>query len=62
MIPGIRQAYNAAFTAEKYKAFLDELHGVHPGQLDFRVAETPIFIPRDFKNKILSACEAIVDH
>lgn len=61
MIPGIRQAYNAAFTAEKYKAFLDELHGVHPGQLDFRVAETPIFIPRDFKNKILSACEAIVD-
>ncbi|MBL0334053.1 MAG: hypothetical protein IPP73_01580 [Chitinophagaceae bacterium] len=61
MIPGIRQAYNAAFTAEKYKAFLDELHGVHPGQLDFRVAETPVFIPRDFKNKILSACEAIVD-
>ncbi len=61
MIPGIRQAYNAAFTAEKYKAFLDDLHGVHPGQLDFRVAETPIFIPRDFKNKILSACEAIVD-
>lgn len=61
MIPGIRQAYNAAFTAEKYKSFLDELHGVHPGQLDFRVAETPIFIPRDFKNKILSACEAIVD-
>ncbi|MBL0155047.1 MAG: hypothetical protein IPP93_16830 [Chitinophagaceae bacterium] len=61
MIPGIIQAYNAAFTAEKYKAFLDELHGVHPGQLDFRVAETPVFIPRDFKNKILSACEAIVD-
>lgn len=61
MIPGIRQAYNAAFTAEKYKAFLDDLHSVYPGQVDFRVAETPIFIPKDFKDKILSACEAIVD-
>lgn len=61
MIPSIRKAYNESFTAEKYKAFLDDLHGVHPGQVDFRVAETPIFVPRDFTNKILDACEKITD-
>jgi hypothetical protein len=61
MIPAIRKAYNEAFTIEKYHAFLEDLHGVHPGQLDFRVAETPIFVPKDFTQKILDACENITD-
>jgi len=61
MIPALRKAYNAAFTKEKYEAFLNELSGTHPGQLDFRVAETPIFVPRDFRDKLLSACEHIID-
>ena len=61
MIPAIRKAYNEAFTKEKYEAFLKELHGVHPGELDFRVAETPIFVPKDFTQKIIDACESIVD-
>ena len=61
MIPAIRKAYNEAFTKEKYEAFLKELNAVHPGQLDFRVAETPIFVPKDFTQKMLDACESIVD-
>jgi hypothetical protein len=61
MVPAIRSAYNAAFTPNKYKAYLDELLNVHPGDLVFRVAETPIFVDRTFKNKLLEACEAIVD-
>ena len=61
MIPAIRKAYNEAFTKEKYAAFLKELHEAHPGELDFRVAETPIFVPKDFTKKVLDACESIVD-
>ena len=61
MIPAIRKAYNEAFTQENYEAFLKELNGVHPGELDFRVAETPIFVPKDFTKKMLDACESIVD-
>jgi len=61
MIPAIRKAYNESFTKEKYEAFLRELDAAHPGQLDFRVAETPIFVPKDFTDKILDACESIVD-
>lgn len=61
MIPAIRKAYNDSFTKEKYTAFLEDLENVHPGAIEFRVAETPVFVPRDFKNKILDACESIVD-
>jgi len=61
MIRSIRKAYNAAFTKEKYEAFLKDLHSVHPGAIEFRVAETPIFVPADFKEKIIDACESIVD-
>jgi len=61
MIPALRKAFNEQFTKEKYEAFLTDLGNAHPGQLDFRVAETPIFIDQAFKKKILDACEKIVD-
>ena len=61
MIPALRKAFNEHFSKQKYAAFLDELSNVYPGQLDFRVAETPVFVPKDFTDKILSACESIVD-
>lgn len=61
MIPAVRTAYNAAFSAEKYQQFLQSLHAVYPGQIDFRVAETPVFVPKDFSQKMLNACESIVD-
>jgi hypothetical protein len=61
MIPSFRDAFNSEFSKEKYEAFLKELHGVYPGQVDFRVAETPIFVPREFTKKMLDACESIVD-
>jgi hypothetical protein len=61
MVPAIRQAYNAAFTHEKYTAYLKALHAVHPGDIEFRVAETPVFIDKPFKEKVLQACEDIVD-
>ena len=61
MIPHIRKAYNENFTEAKYDSLIRELSSPYPGQLDFRVAETPLFIPADFRKKIISACESIVD-
>jgi hypothetical protein len=61
MIPSIRQAYNEQFTEEKYKAYLLGLQKLYPGQLDFRVAETPVFVPKAFTEKMLVACESIID-
>src|SRR5437773_8671802 len=61
MIPAIRKAYNESFRKENYEAFLEELNQAHPGEIEFRVAETPVFVPKDFTNKMLEACESIVD-
>jgi hypothetical protein len=61
MIPSIRQLFNNEFTQEKYDAYIHDLQTIYPGQLDFRVAETPLFIPKEFTQKILDACEAILD-
>ena len=61
MVPELRKAFNSCFTKEKYEALLADLNSVHPGELDFRVAETPVFVDADFKNKMLAACESIVD-
>ncbi|MEO9146871.1 MAG: hypothetical protein ABI237_15075 [Ginsengibacter sp.] len=61
MIPELREEFNRNFTGKKYQDFLDDLDSKHPGHISFRVAETPIFIPKSFTNKMISACEEIVD-
>ncbi len=61
MITAIRDQFNNNFSEEKYQDFLKDLNSKHPGAIEFRVAETPIFIPKDFTEKMISACEAIVD-
>ncbi len=57
----IREQFNKNFSVERYENYLQELNALHPGIIDFRVAETPIFIPKDFTKKMLDACEHIID-
>ena len=54
MIASIRQKFNAAFTEEAYQKYLAFINTPFPGALDFSVAETPIFINKDFTEKLLS--------
>ncbi|HEY6977713.1 MAG TPA: hypothetical protein VH396_15550 [Chitinophagaceae bacterium] len=61
MVDGMRKWFNENFREETYKAYLKELHLLHPGALEFRVAETPIFVDKVFTQKMISACESIVD-
>ncbi len=61
MVKELRDRFNKNFTVENYKAYVEALSAVHPNALEFRVAETPIFIDKAFKAKVLSACESIVD-
>ena len=61
MVKEIRQLFNQQFTDEKYKAYLDEMANIYPGHLEFRIAETPVFIPKWFTQKMLDACEAVID-
>ena len=61
MVPALREQYNKEFSVDKYQAYVKELSELFPGHLEFRVAETPVFVPEFFKEKILSACETIID-
>ena len=61
MVPELREQFNKNFTLEKYEAFLKDLDNKHPGTIVFRIAETPIFIPKDFTEKMIWACESIID-
>jgi hypothetical protein len=61
MVPALREKFNLSFSKKQYEDYLQELNSAHPGDIEFRIAETPIFIDKDFKEKILSACESIVD-
>jgi hypothetical protein len=61
MVQNIREQFNGAFTKEKYDAYLQELHAKYPNAIEFRVAETPIFVDKHFTKKVIDACEAIVD-
>ena len=47
MIPSLREQYNAQFTEEKYQEFLRALDAAVGAKIDFRVAETPVFLPKD---------------
>jgi hypothetical protein len=60
MIPAQRQKYNQQFTEEKYKTFLTQLQNGYP-EIPFRVAETPVFIPKALKEKLIAAGEEIIN-
>jgi len=57
----LRNQFNDFFTEEKYQAYKKEIEALSPGNLDFTLAETPIFISREFKNKMLATCEHVLD-
>jgi len=61
MIKALREKFNANFTKEKYEAYMTKLENLHTCSLEFRNAETPVFIPKDFTEKMLNSCEDIID-
>ena len=61
MVPLIRESFNNAFTNEKYENYLKQINSKHTDAIEFRLAETPIFLDKSFTQKMLSTCESIVD-
>ena len=61
MIPAARHLFNAAFTPAKYQEMLADIDQQLPGQLDFRVAETPVFVPAGLRDKLIQAGQDIIE-
>ncbi|MFN0202018.1 MAG: hypothetical protein ACKVTZ_10895 [Bacteroidia bacterium] len=57
----IRQQYNAAFSQEAYQEMLQEMNTKYDYEVQFRVAETPVFLTNDFRDKVLQAGNEIAD-
>lgn len=60
MIPAIRQYYNATYSPSQYKGLLESIEKQYPGKLDFRIAETPLFIPKVFERQMIETCNYIL--
>jgi hypothetical protein len=61
MVPWARKAFNQSFSDQRYEEFLTDLHSRHPGAIEFRIAETPVFVDKEFAKKMIDACEQIID-
>ena len=60
MDPHYRQLFNAQITPERYDWYQRELSRRLDSNFEFRLAESPLFLPDDFKARIVDAAEAIV--
>jgi hypothetical protein len=61
MIPSLREKYNKEFTEERYQEFMNFLNTRYDYEIEFRIAETPVFIPRELRKRIFEACDQIID-
>ena len=60
MVTDIRQKYNQEFTEEKYQDFLDDVNTSFNYKVHFRVAESPVFFPKSFREKLQKAGDSII--
>ena len=60
MIPELRRAYNAAFTADRYQGYQQALAAVLGLPVDFRLAETPVFLPPALRDELVAAALGVV--
>ena len=61
MIALARDHFNGQFSEKKYQQFLDDLNTSYQHTIPFRVAETPVFIGNEFKEKLLKGADEIID-
>lgn len=61
MIEKIRKEFNASFTQESFDACKNDIEKSYPGALDFKIAETPIFINKKLGEEMINTAKFIID-
>ena len=61
MVPEQRNTFNHNFSEHKYTHLLSELNKDFESAIDFRVAETPVFIDAHCNQQMLDTCDYIID-
>jgi len=60
MIPDLRSAFNASFSEEKYHSLINEVELLAGREILFRVAETPVFVPKYLRERLEAAGADII--
>lgn len=61
MDPHFRALFNAQFTPAIYESYVRDLSRRCGCEFEFRLAESPVFMPDDFKTRVIDAANAIID-
>ncbi len=61
MQKSLRKNFNQQFSTKYYFNIIRTIKESCKSDIDFSIAETPIFIEKDFKNNMLDTCEHIID-
>ncbi|WP_353145987.1 hypothetical protein [Chryseobacterium sp.] len=61
MIPKYRTQFNREFSDEKYLKLKDILKQKSNIEPSFRISESPLFLTKEFKNKLIEASDSIID-
>ena len=60
MDPHFRALFNAQFTPAIYESYVRDLSQRCGCTFEFRLAESPVFLPDDFKGRVIDAANAII--
>src|SRR5258706_72091 len=60
MDPRFRSLFNAQIRPERYEWYVRDLSRHRDATFDFRLAESPVFLPDDFRARIVDAAQSIV--
>ncbi|MFZ0704893.1 MAG: hypothetical protein WAM71_04760 [Candidatus Korobacteraceae bacterium] len=52
MIPALREEFNRNFTAARYRSLLESLNRLSETQIEYRVSETPCFVPESLVDQM----------
>jgi len=61
MITNLRENFNKSISDEKYQKVLSYFDEKYQAKVGFRIAETPVFIPRDLGEKLVDVSNHIID-
>ena len=61
MIPSFRQRFNAGFTPDKYRDFLEGMDRACGMHVSFRNSETPCFLPKALVERMVAAGREIIE-
>ncbi len=60
MIKAYREKFNTSFDQKKYEAMVSDLNSAFHSKIDFKIAETPIFLTDEFRDELIKASDEIV--